>query len=169
MRQQVLNTYAMTLDLARRLCDGVDCARCAELPYPDAKHAAWTLSHLSIASGMAAAFLDPDAGDGPMAGVPEAWAAVSAPGVAPSDERAKYAKLDELVAELERVHALSADRFTNASDEYLAAPFPEESYRAFWPTVGDGAFYMLAHHEAYHLGQMSQWRRAAGYPSNNPF
>ena len=169
MRQQILNTYAMTLDTAKRLCDGLDCPRCAELPYADAKHPAWTLSHLSIASGMTASFLDPSASDGPIGGVPEAWMGVRAPGVDISEERSKYAPLDALLAELERVHGVVAQRFEAASDEHLASPFPDENYRAFWPTVGDGAFYMMAHHEGYHLGQMSQWRRAAGYPSNNPF
>ncbi|GAB4544021.1 MAG: hypothetical protein Tsb0013_00770 [Phycisphaerales bacterium] len=169
VRQQILNTYAMTLDTAKRLCEGVECARCAELPFADAKHPAWTLSHLSIASGMAASFLDLDADEGPIGGVPEAWMAVSAPGVAITDDRAKYAPLDALIAELERVHRLVAERFERVSDEHLASPFPNEHYRAFWPTVADGAIYMMAHHEGYHLGQMSQWRRAAGYPSNNPF
>ena len=169
MREQLISTYGYTLGMAHRLCEGVECARCAELPYADAKHPAWTLSHLAIAGGMTAAFLDPYAGDGPTSGVPEAWMLVGAPGVSITDERTKYAALDELLAELDRVHALVAERFAKASDEHLASPFPIEQYRSSWPTVMDATMYMVGHHEGYHLGQMSQWRRAAGYPSNNPF
>lgn len=164
MRQQILSTYAMTLDTAKELVADVDCADLARPAYDEAKHPAWTLSHLAIASGMAAVFLDPSAGDGPIGGVPESWMAASAPGVPITNDRNAYAKKDVLLAELERVHALASERFTNVSDELLASEFPHPDYRAFWPTVGDGAFYMLAYHEGWHLGQMSQWRRATGYP-----
>ena len=169
MRTQIQKTYSMTLDTARRLCEGVECARCAEIPFDGAKHPAWTLSHLCVASGMCASFLDPDANDGPIGGVPEAWMGVAGPGGDPVTARDAYAPLDELIGERARVHAVVAERFERASDEHLASPFPDANYRSFWPTVGDGAFYMMAHHEGYHLGQLSQWRRASGYPSNNPF
>ena len=164
MRQQILNTYAMTLDTAKKLVADVEDPDFAKPAFDEAKHPAWTLSHLAIASGMAAAFLDPRAGDGPMGGVPDAWAKVSAPGVSITNERDAYATKPELLGELERVHALASDRFANASDAHFASPFPNPDYRAFWPTVGDGAFYMLAYHEGWHLGQLSQWRRATGYP-----
>lgn len=164
MRTQILSTYAMTLDTARKLVADVECADCAKPVYDEAKHPAWTLSHLSIASGMTAAFLDPAAGAGPLGGVPEAWAEVSAPGVSITNERDRFAKKDDLLAELERTHAIVAHLFENVSEEHLASVFPIPDYRAFWPTVGDGAFYMMAYHEGWHLGQLSQWRRAAGYP-----
>lgn len=169
MREAILGTYAMTLDTARRLMEGVECADCAGAPYPDAKHPAWTLSHLCVASGMAASFLDESGQESPLGGVPEAWAGVSSPGMPITNERSAYASKDELLAELERLHGVVAERFAGASDAFLAREFPSPDYREFWPTVGHAAFYMLAYHEGYHLGQMSQWRRAAGYPSAAQF
>ncbi len=169
MREAILGTYAMTLEAAQRLVADVDCADFVSAPYSDAKHAGWTLSHLCVGSGMAAQFLDESGAEAPMAGVPEAWAKVSSPGVPITNERSAYATKSELLAELERLHALVSDRFGSVSDEYLARAFPIEDYRSFWPTIGHGAFYMLAYHEGYHLGQMSQWRRAAGYPSAAQF
>ena len=163
MREAILATYAMTLDTAKRLVEDIACADCVSAPYPDAKHAGWTLSHLCIASGMAAQFLDESGTEVSMAGVPEAWAEVSSPGVPISNERSAFATKDELLTELDRLHTLVAERFTGVSEEYLAREFPMEDYRSFWPTIGHGAFYMLAYHEGYHLGQMSQWRRASGY------
>ncbi len=169
MRQHVLNTYAMTLETAKHLVNDVECVRCAEMPYESAKHPAWTLGHLAIASGMAASFLDPSLDLGSMGGVPDEWAKVSAPGVEITGERDAYAKKDELIAQLERTHTLTAKAFENASDDLLASAFPNPDYRAFWPTIGDGAFYMMAYHEGWHLGQLSQWRMAAGYPFVSQF
>lgn len=37
-----------------------------------------------------------------------------------------------------------------------------ESARASFPTAGDFAGYLMAGHLAYHLGQVSAWRAAAG-------
>jgi hypothetical protein len=44
----------------------------------------------------------------------------------------------------------------------LATEFPNPEYRAFFPTIGDAAFYLMAFHEGWHLGQLSTWRRAIG-------
>tara|TARA_Y100001933_G_scaffold167365_1_gene165549 strand:- start:153 stop:659 length:507 start_codon:yes stop_codon:yes gene_type:complete len=167
MRRQILNLYAMTLDTAERLVADIPCERFAELPYPDAKHPAWVLGHLALGGGMMLAYLRGES-EG-FGGVPEAWAPVCMPGAALRDERTAYASKDELLAELRRIHSELAEAFSNASDELLASPFPNEAYRSFFPTNADAAVYLMAHHEGYHLGQLSQWRRAAGFgPLGDP-
>ncbi len=161
MRDHVLKTYAMTLDQARKLVADVPCERFAELPYVGAKHPGWVLGHLAVASGMGAAYMEhSDQAEPGISDVPEAWGE-SCMGE-PSADRAKFGTKDQLLAELERVHALNVERFTRASDAQLAREFPNPDWRSFFPTLGDAVFYLLSYHEGYHLGQISQWRRAAG-------
>ena len=80
----------------------------------------------------------------------------------PKDDPNAYGSPEACLAELARVHALLAGSFEAADDALLSSPFPKEEWRSFFPTLGDMAFYMLCHHEGYHLGQLSQWRRAVG-------
>lgn len=165
MRQQILNLYAMTLADAERLTADVPCERFAELPFTDAKHPSWVLAHLAIGSGMMVGFLSGK--DGEFGCVPEAWAGVAKPGSPSYSDRGQFAGKDELLSTLREVHQQLAGAFENASDEDLAREFPNPDYRSFFPTIGDAAAYLMAHHEGYHLGQLSQWRRAAGFGASS--
>ncbi|MEL6328915.1 MAG: DinB family protein [Planctomycetota bacterium] len=156
MKQQVANHYRYTLDQALRLTRDVECADCAKLPHEAAKHPGWVLSHLAAGSSFAAQLLGVDSG------VPEDWMKLYGPGSEPGADRGAYPKKDELVSVFKNVHEAVTPAFERAADDLLAAPLPMEEYREFWPTVGDGLFYLLATHEPYHLGQLAVWRRAAG-------
>ncbi len=165
MKSQILNLFSMTLADAERLVADVPCERFAESPYPDAKHPAWVLTHLALGAGMMVGYLAGE--DGSFGCVPAAWAGVASPGSAISGERSEYATKDELLTALRAVHAELAGAFEAASDADLAREFPTPEYREFFPTIGDAAAYLMAHHEGYHLGQMSQWRRAAGFAASS--
>ena len=164
MRDHLLSMYQYTLDQARQLVGDVPGERFAEMPHEGAKHPGWVLGHLCLASGMGAATLDPDPAqrDG-ICGVPESW--MQSCMHAPTSERRAYGAKDELLAHLERTHELMATRLRKSSDALLAEPFPNPDYRGFWPTIGHGAFYLMAYHEGYHLGQLSMWRRALEMPA----
>ena len=84
------------------------------------------------------------------------------PGSECVSDRSIYAKKDELLSVLDRVHTDLASAFESVSDDVLASPFPVEEWRDFFPTLADAAVYVMTHHEGYHLGQITQWRRAAG-------
>lgn len=161
-RTAALRLYASTLEQAQKLVAGIDDARWAELPYDGAKHAAWTLTHLNIASGMTDAILRGDEG---LSIVPAAWAELALPGSTCGADRSAYPAGGELLSTLERAHVRVEEAYRAIGDDVLAAAFPIEDYRSFWPTVADAAAYMLCHHEGYHLGQLSQWRRAIGMPA----
>ena len=158
MRNAILTLFTHTLDQCRTLVADVPDDRFAEMPHANAKHPGWVLGHLACASGYAAAILK---GEEHMEGVPEAWAA-SCMSAGPTASRGAYGSKDELLSHLERTHALAAERFLAAPERALAEPFPKEEYRPFWPTVGDSMAYLLAHHEGYHLGQLSMWRHEVG-------
>ena len=160
MRSSILSLYASTLDQARRIVGDVPCERFAEIPFEGAKHPAWVIAHLCLASGMVLDYLRGK--DGGFGGVPEAWAEVCMPGSECDPDRAKYAGKDELMRTLDTVHAALAETYENVGDDVLATEFPVEEWRSFFPTLGHAAIYVMAHHESYHLGQLTQWRRAAG-------
>jgi uncharacterized damage-inducible protein DinB len=50
-------------------------------------------------------------------------------------------------------------------DSHLDEPFPVESYRVIFPTIRHALTQVLAGHTAYHIGQVTIWRRAMGLPS----
>lgn len=171
MREQIERQWGYTRGVAHKLVADVPCERFAELPYTDAKHPAWVLTHLALAGGMAADILDAGVmAEGDPAtktgGVPTAWVELGAPGAPVLGDRGRYPSKDEVLAEIDRVHELAEGRLRSAPEAWLESAFPIADYRSFFPTVRDGAFYLMAYHEGYHLGQMSQWRRASGFPAS---
>ena len=161
MKTQILGLYAHTLSEAEKLVADVPDERFAELPYPNAKHPAWVLTHLSVGSGMLAGCLRGDPKD--LAGVPASWTELGQPGGSVSGERSLYAGKDELLATLRAVHETLAGLVGSMSDERLAEEFIVPEWRDFFPTNAVSIAYMLGHHEGYHLGQLTQWRMAAGF------
>lgn len=157
MKDWLNKMYAMTLDDANKLMADVECADCARIVHNVNKHPAWVIGHLAVAGDMMGNML----GDAPEL---EPWYPLFAPGPdsAPVEDRSKYPKKAELMDALADRHAALSARVAGLDDSALAAPLPVEAYREFWPTVGDAAGYMLAYHEGYHLGQLTQWKRAAG-------
>ena len=162
MRDPLIQTFAYTLGELKKMIADVPCERCAEMPFDGAKHPGWVLAHLTMAAGMGASILqNPEQAEVGIAGVPEAYR--TAGDADPVSTRDSYATKEELLAEFERVHALFSEELAKASDETMGKPFPNPDWRGFFPTIGHAAFYLMAHHEGYHLGQLSQWRRAAGF------
>ncbi|MEM1183596.1 MAG: DinB family protein [Planctomycetota bacterium] len=162
MRDQILGIYALTLSDAKRLVSDVPCERFAEVTHEASKHPGWVLGHLALASAMGAAHLrDPENPSPEFVGVPTEWQA-SCMGE-PTADRDAFGKKDQLLEVLEAAHDDYTARFKAASDADLEAEFPNPDYRSFFPTQGVAAVYLLAHHEGYHLGQLSQWRRTAGF------
>ena len=123
-------------------------------------HPAWILSHLNCYLPVAAELLeggtprDPKNDQFGMNSVPLTGEAASV-----------YAPRDELVgvwtAEHERVGGL----IQNAGVDAFEREMPVERWREKFPTVGHVLGYLLIHHEGYHLGQLSAWRRVSGLPA----
>lgn len=161
MKTQILGLYAYTLAEAEKLVADVPDERFAELPYPNAKHPAWVLTHLSVGSGMLAGCLRGDPKD--LAGVPASWPELCPAGAPVSGDRAPFASKEELLSTLRSVHESLAGIVEAMPDDELAAEFIVPEWRDFFPTNAVSIAYMLGHHEGYHLGQLSQWRMAAGF------
>ena len=161
LREHLLGVFNYSLEQAKTLTADVPCERFAELPHPGAKHPGWVLGHLAVASGIGAAYLRGDA-EGGLCDVPAAWMASCM--AEPTAERSIYGTREQLLGELSRVHAIYVEALNAATPEIWKREYPNPDYRAFFPTLGAATFYFMAHHEQYHLGQLSTWRRAAGFP-----
>jgi hypothetical protein len=155
---QVLDIFADSLVSLRECVETIPDERMAEQFPALVNHPAWTLGHLVTASAFAVQLLD---------GQPELGISldrgVYGPGSTPSAVRAQYASKRELLAALERVHGQVAAAIAAKHDTHFAKPAPE-ALRSLAPTVGRIVLYLATCHESYHLGQLVQWKKAAGIP-----
>ena len=155
MRDHLVKIFAANHALAHTLLDDVAPDRLTAEPH-GIKSAAWVLGHLILGAGMVAQSLGKDLG------MPPAWNDLFF-GHDPA-QASRYPSKAELFEAYDRAHRVIADALASVSDAQLTAPPADEKLRAYFPTLGFMAVYMLAQHEGYHLGQVSAWRRAAGLP-----
>lgn len=163
MKDHVLKAFSHTMQDAEKLVADVACDACADTAHNIEKHPAWVLAHLTVGAQYVSVILGkrdkPD----------EALAKAAAPGTPVSANRADYPTKDELLAGFKAAHAEASEAFAAASDEHLASELPMPEYREFWPTIADAMFYMMVRHEPFHLGQLTQWRKATGRAPVNAF
>lgn len=157
MKDWLIKAYATSLGDAQRMMEDVECADCARIVHNVNKHPAWVVGHLAVAGDLIVGVLGGEA-------TLEAWHPLFAPTpeAAPVDDRAKYPTKAELMDALGDRHRVVGERMAGLNEAGLDAALPIEAYREFWPTVRDALGDLMALHEPYHLGQLSQWKRAAG-------
>jgi hypothetical protein len=162
-KEHTLAAYRFNLRYARALAAGVPAARAAESLGPGLEnHPVWILGHLCTGAGLLAEDL------GGENTVKPGWGDLFERR-GPNDERlpdeaAAYPSLDEVLAELARLHGLVEEGLVRFPEERLAE---REEWRlgADLPTIADSITFMAVTHEALHLGQFAAWRRGAGLPS----
>ena len=125
-------------------------------PAPGAKTAGWIIGHLAVTGDFARKL----AGRTPMC--PREWRAMFNPGTTPSTDAATYPPMQELSEALRSVYADLGDAALAMDAATRTAVNPFEPVRAAYPTIGEFVAYMLSGHFAYHLGQLVEWRSAAG-------
>ncbi len=122
-------------------------------------HPAWIVGHLVHTCQLL----------GELAGVKpwldESWSRRYGSGSEPQDTPGLYETKEKLLASLEN----AAERIDNAAgmmnESELDAVFPAEQLREVFPTVRHAFTHVLTAHTAYHVGQISVWRRAMGLPA----
>jgi uncharacterized damage-inducible protein DinB len=138
---EVLNSYRLTLEYLHRLVADVPDERFTVQPHGVVNHPAWVIGHLTHSCEAIAGEL------GLSPWLPDA-----------------YPTKSELLAALSDAQARVSDRLVALGEMGMEAPLPDERYRAMFPTVGHAVIHILTGHAAVHVGQISAWRRAAGYP-----
>jgi hypothetical protein len=82
----------------------------------------------------------------------------------PLDDATKYEAKDELLAALRDAQTRLTAGVERFDERRLDDPFPDPSYRDVFPTIRHALTQVLAGHAAFHVGQISAWRRAMGPP-----
>ena len=159
MMRRECTLYGFTMHYLRLLVEGIDDAQMAVQPAPQINHPAWLLGHLAIAADYVPLVL------GEKMSLPEAWhKQLFGPGSLPTTERDRYPSKAELVASLERLYERNLQLVAAAPEATLAAPHKIEFFLPLLPTVGDMVAHLMSTHVAFHLGQLSTWRRLMGLP-----
>lgn len=156
-------TYNMMLGYGQKLvADVPDDQMCAQ-PIPDRilNHPAFLLGHLAWANDSRASALT---GQPSGTATNPQWKELFGMGSKPSADRSRYPSKAELVKAFEEAHARLGDAAAKATADALAQATPEPMRNRF-PTVGSLVLGLMTSHFATHLGQLSAWRRAMGYPS----
>ncbi|MEQ9616578.1 MAG: DinB family protein [Phycisphaerales bacterium] len=76
-----------------------------------------------------------------------------------------YPPLSEVLARFKSRSEAAIAALEKADDELLASVNPNENMRERLPTIGAMATFLLSAHVAFHLGQLSTWRRCMGLGS----
>ena len=152
----ILDIHAMIHGFIADVVHDIPDARMTEQPGTIVNHPAWTLSHLNAYAGTLLAMLDDPS-------VPTADAEMErfGYGTTPVPDPAAYAPkrvlLEQFKARNARLAAVVAERHA----AYFPRPAPAK-FHPYSPTIAHIAITLLVAHPPHHLGQLKQWRRAAG-------
>lgn len=124
-------------------------------------HPAWTLSHLNAYAGTLLAMLDDPSVPASIADAEmERYGYGTTPLTGPVGDRA-YATKRELLERFRERNARVAAVVAEKNADYFPRDSPEK-FHPHAPTIGHIAITLLVAHPPHHLGQLKQWRRAAG-------
>jgi hypothetical protein len=119
-------------------------------------HPAWTIAHLAWTNDNILKMLGKTS-------ELESWKEKVGMGSTPVSDRSKYPSKDELLNMLKLANARLWAEVSSAPEEVLKKPTPE-NMRHMFPTNGAMIIGVMTGHYASHLGQISAWRRAMGFP-----
>ena len=152
--ETVLHSFNYSLDyLSELLSDVCECSMVRQAPgVPN--HPAWTLGHLVFVSQMigGVAGLEP--------WLEDEWANAFGPGSTPVAEALSYPPKEALMSFLNEARSKLTAAVENLDNDTLDRPFPDPSYKDVFPTIRHALTQVMVAHTAFHVGQISAWRRA---------
>lgn len=150
---------AFNIKLLERMIGDIPADQMCQQPPGLPNHPAWTLGHLALVRfGMIKQM------GGETSDFPEQWIALFGRGSTPCADVEQYPAKDELWSAVVRLHETTMKCLETLSPEQLERPHSIESLKEPFPTLGDLLVQMLTSHDGLHVGQLSDWRRALGYP-----
>lgn len=152
----ILNIHAMVSDFLIATIEDIPESRMTEQPGTIVNHPAWTMSHLNAYAGSLLSMLDD-----PSAPTADFEMERFGYGTTPVCDLAAYATKRELLDLFRDRNARLAAAVAEKHSEYFPRLSPEK-YQPYSPTIGHIAITLLVTHPPHHLGQLKQWRRAAG-------
>jgi len=159
MFESELASNAVLLGIAELLTADLSDADMALQPMPGTNHPAWILGHLAFAAdgliGLLGGEKQTDAD----------WTTKYGRDSKISGERADYPSLDEMRRVFLETHARARELASTADPERMLRPNPNARMRERLPTIGGMCAFLMTGHLAFHLGQLSAWRRMRGLPA----
>ncbi|MEM1210990.1 MAG: DinB family protein [Planctomycetota bacterium] len=153
----LLFAYRWNADTFARLAADIDDARFADQPVPAINHPAWLIGHVSAYNGVIVALLTGEPFDNP-------WAGPCGKDNPPVADRSVYPAKDQALAGFTAgVEAVAAD-IADAPPAAWSAAVDHPTWGKQFPSVATAVTFLATSHLAYHTGQLSAWRRAAGLP-----
>jgi hypothetical protein len=154
--QEAIRLSMFMLSEAEGLLRGLDDSHRALEPMPGAKTAGWLVGHLAFTGDYARRLC----GRKPLCD--ESWRLRFAPSTKPSHDENTYPPMALLLSMFATVYSDLLAAAAEADRHTLSAANPYSAGRDRFPTVRDFLSYLMTAHLAYHLGQLSGWRAAAG-------
>jgi len=128
-------------------------------PRPGGKTAGWLIGHIAVTGDYGRRLC----GRAPLC--PKEWRALFNPGSRASPNSEAYPSMEVLRRTAHDVYRDFCEAARNADPASLAIENPFAPGRADFPTAGVFVRYLMSGHLAYHLGQLTEWRTAAGLAS----
>lgn len=156
-RETVL--YGFLLGNLKRMMADIDDAKLDWQPAPNAHSAVWILAHLAIATDYVLMNL------GQKGAVSKEWHKRFGPGSSELTAGEARPSKAELLSAIEAGHARVVEAVRNPDPALLAKPHPVKVLDGTpIVTVDHLIGHLMTTHAAVHMGQLSLWRRCAGYP-----
>lgn len=160
MFDQERRLYAFTLEFCKRLANELSSEELFARPDLKFNPPIWVLGHLAIATDYAASVL------GLPRECPGDWHDMFGPGSDASALPQPAPTKEELLTALEQGHKRVDAALEKADPAKLAAPHTVAFLNSTpIKTLGDLLAHLMTTHAAFHLGQLSSWRRQLGYPA----
>lgn len=163
--EPILHSFAYSLDYLREQIADLPEELLTEQPDGVTNHPAWTIGHLVFVTQMIGTVI------GVEPWLNEEWEQQFGPGSnplpRPAREQGRYqdaASKSSLLAALETAQTKLTASVKSVTDDQLDAPFPDPAYTDVFPTVRHALTQVLLGHTAFHIGQLSVWRRAMNLP-----
>ena len=156
--ESVLHSFSYSLDFIAEQVGDVADSDMSTQPPGVANHPSWIIGHLTFVCQMLGGVV------GVSPWLPEDWSHRFGPG-SEAIGGGKYLPKQEALAYL-RTAGICLDAAVRAlNNSQLDAQFPVEQYREVFPTVRHALTQILVGHTAFHVGQLSVWRKAMGLPA----
>jgi DinB superfamily len=154
----VLHSFAYALDFLREQVAEINEADMAVQPNGIMNHPAWTIGHLTAATHLLARTI------GVPKWLPTEWVQTYRTGSSPVANASLYDSKNELLSKLREAQSKITQAIEQMDDSQLDQPFPAEAYRDVFPTIRHALTQVLVGHTAYHVSQITLWRKAMGLP-----
>jgi hypothetical protein len=158
MKDDVVRSFAMNLDHARNLLDGIDEEQMISQPIDGMNPPAWIIGHLVYS------FQEIGAEMGLARWLPDDWAERFGTGAELPSTLEEVPSRTELLSALDDGEKRLTDKLSQMSEAEFNQSLPDERHRHIFPTVASAVMHILTVHAAVHVGQLSAWRRAMGFP-----